>query len=133
MSTKIFDKSPKIVQNNLNIYSAAVYPYCLLKFFGLFPSKLTKYSTKEPTKIKILDKIYILIVLALHILLFCYSRPSRRLSSLFIVKIWELNAYLGFLMIIFLIFYQYWKRDQILEIFARIHEFDEKVRFRKEV
>lgn len=123
MSTKIFDISQESVQNFSNIYTSAIFPYYLLKFFGLFPSKLTKNATP-----KIIDKIYIFIVLALHILLFCHSRPTRRLSSLFIVKVWELNAYLGFLLILFLIFYQYWKNDKIMEIFGMIDEFDEKAK-----
>jgi len=116
------------MNTNSNIYKSAIYPYYFLKVFGLFPAKLTKFPTKEAFSIKYYDKIYILVVVALHILLFYHSRPARRLSSLFIVKIWELNAYLGFLMIIFLIFYQYWKSENIMDIFGSIHEFDEKVR-----
>jgi hypothetical protein len=123
MSTKKLNT----IKTTSNIYKSAIYPYYLLKFFGLFPTKLTKYPTKEAYSVKLYDKVYILIVLALHILLFYHSRPARKLSSFFIVKVWELNAYLGFLMIVFLIFYQYWKSEKIMDIFESIHEFDEKV------
>jgi hypothetical protein len=54
------------------------------------------------------------------------KREERKLSSV-LRGVWDLSAYMGKWTIVFLVCYQFWKREKILTIFKEINEFDEKV------
>jgi hypothetical protein len=115
------------LKNQPNIYTSSIFLIFYLKFLSLFPKSLTGTLSKGSFSTKTRDKIFVILILICSQFLFLDMKREERLMSAVRRRIWDLSAYMGKWTVVFIICYQYRKREKILEIFRMIHEFDEKV------
>ncbi|KAL7012051.1 hypothetical protein ACKWTF_014602 [Chironomus riparius] len=117
------------LKNPQNIYTSSIYLFCYLKFLSLFPQSLTGSLKKGNFKTKIRDKILAILIIISAQFLFLNMKREERMMSAVRRRVWDLSAYMGKWTIVFLVIYQYRKRERILEVFRMIYEFDEKVSY----
>jgi len=117
-------------KNQPNVYSLSIYLYYHLKILALLPHSINGPVSKGNFFIKIRDKIFTILSLVITASLFLTTKAQDHVSSVVLTTIWELNSHNGRLTMLFLVCYQYWKSDKIVDILKMLNEFDEKVRSR---
>lgn len=119
------------LKNQPNVYTSSIYLLIYLKFLSLFPKSLTGPLSKGNFTTKTRDKIFSVLVIIAAQLMFLNMRREEGMMTAVVKKVWDLSAYMGKWTLVFLVCYQYRKRDRILEILKMINEFDEKAKFLK--
>lgn len=114
-----------------NIFTSALPLYYYSKAFGIFLPSFTKNIQDGKLSVKILDKIWFLIIfIATVFVLFLNITKDNQIytsSSILLVTAWEICGMVGIISMLIVQIYQYFYANEIADTLVLIHAFDEKV------